>query len=58
MNRVEYANAVYDLLGLDVDPAEYLPVDDSATDSGCYPKSVISVRPGAEGARSSDRWRR
>jgi hypothetical protein len=25
---------------------------------GCYPKSAISVRPGEEGARSSDRWPR
>src|ERR1019366_4763530 len=31
MNRVEYANAVRDLLGLDVDPAGYLPVDDASS---------------------------
>ena len=31
MNRVEYANAVRDLLGLDVDPAAYLPVDDASS---------------------------
>ncbi len=31
MNRVEYANAVHDLLGLDVDPAGYLPVDDASS---------------------------
>ncbi len=31
MNRVEYANAVRDLLGLDVDPAQYLPVDDASS---------------------------
>jgi hypothetical protein len=30
VNRTEYANAVHDLLGLDIDPADYLPVDDSS----------------------------
>jgi cytochrome c551/c552 len=30
MNRTEYANAVHDLLALDVDPAAYLPADDSS----------------------------
>jgi mono/diheme cytochrome c family protein len=30
VNRTEYANAIHDLLGLDIDPAEYLPVDDSS----------------------------
>jgi len=29
LNRAEYANAVKDILGLDVDPASFLPVDDS-----------------------------
>jgi len=29
LNRSEYANAVRDLIGLDVDPAKYLPPDDS-----------------------------
>jgi hypothetical protein len=29
LNRTEYANAVRDLLGLDIDPAQYLPSDDS-----------------------------
>jgi mono/diheme cytochrome c family protein len=29
LNRVEYANAVKDLLALDVDPSAYLPVDDA-----------------------------
>jgi len=29
LNRTEYANAVKDLLDLDVDPAQYLPSDDS-----------------------------
>ncbi len=29
LNRVEYANAVHDLLGVDVDPAKFLPPDDS-----------------------------
>jgi mono/diheme cytochrome c family protein len=28
-NRTEYANAIHDLLDLDVDPAKYLPSDDS-----------------------------
>jgi hypothetical protein len=30
MNRTEYANAIHDLLGLDIDPAAYLPADDSS----------------------------
>ncbi|HEV3331031.1 MAG TPA: DUF1592 domain-containing protein [Bryobacteraceae bacterium] len=30
VNRTEYANAVRDVLGLEVDPAEFLPVDDSS----------------------------
>src|SRR5581483_8098447 len=30
MNRTEYANAVHDILGLEVDQAEFLPVDDSS----------------------------
>jgi hypothetical protein len=30
MNRVEYANAIRDLLALDVDPATLLPADDSS----------------------------
>jgi hypothetical protein len=30
VNRVEYANAVRDLTGLDIDPAALLPVDDSS----------------------------
>jgi mono/diheme cytochrome c family protein len=29
LNRTEYANAIHDLLGLDIDPAKYLPSDDS-----------------------------
>jgi mono/diheme cytochrome c family protein len=29
LNRTEYANAVRDLLDLDIDPAQYLPSDDS-----------------------------
>jgi mono/diheme cytochrome c family protein len=29
LNRNEYANSIRDLLGLDVDPAQYLPSDDS-----------------------------
>ena len=29
VNRTEYANAIHDLLDLDVDPAKYLPSDDS-----------------------------
>src|SRR5580658_7611588 len=29
LNRTEYANAVHDLLALDIDPAKYLPTDDS-----------------------------
>jgi hypothetical protein len=30
MNRAEYANAVRDLLGVEIDPALFLPPDDSA----------------------------
>lgn len=30
LNRTEYANAVRDLLGLEIDPAQYLPSDDSS----------------------------
>jgi hypothetical protein len=29
LNRTEYANVVHDLLALDIDPAKYLPSDDS-----------------------------
>jgi hypothetical protein len=29
LNRTEYANAIHDLLDLDIDPAKYLPSDDS-----------------------------
>jgi hypothetical protein len=29
MNRTEYANAIHDLLSLDIDPSKYLPSDDS-----------------------------
>ena len=30
MNRFEYANSVRDLLGLEIDPASFLPADDSS----------------------------
>jgi cytochrome c551/c552 len=30
MNRTEYANAIRELLGLEIDPAVYLPADDSS----------------------------
>ena len=30
-NRIEYANSVRDLLGLDIDPAAFLPVDDASS---------------------------
>jgi hypothetical protein len=30
MNRTEYANAIRDLIGLDIDPAVYLPADDTS----------------------------
>lgn len=29
LNRTEYANAIHDLLALDIDPSKYLPSDDS-----------------------------
>jgi len=31
VNRVEYANSVRDLLGIEIDPAAFLPVDDSSS---------------------------
>jgi mono/diheme cytochrome c family protein len=31
LNRTEYANAIRDLLGLDIDPAAYLPPDDESS---------------------------
>jgi hypothetical protein len=31
LNRTEYANAIRELLGVDIDPAAYLPVDDSTS---------------------------
>jgi cytochrome c553 len=31
VNRVEYANSVRDLLGVEIDPAEFLPVDDAGS---------------------------
>ena len=30
LNRTEYANAIHDLLGIDIDAAQYLPADDSS----------------------------
>ena len=30
LNRTEYANAIHDLLGFEIDPAKYLPSDDSS----------------------------
>src|SRR5882672_4846131 len=30
LNRTEYANAIREILGLDIDPATYLPADDSS----------------------------
>jgi len=30
MNRTEYANAIREILGLDIDPAVYLPADDTS----------------------------
>jgi hypothetical protein len=31
LNRVEYANAIRDLLGIEIDPAKFLPTDDSTS---------------------------
>ena len=44
LNRAEYANAVRDLLALNVDPAELLPPDDSA-DGFDNIADVLSVSP-------------
>jgi mono/diheme cytochrome c family protein len=30
-NRAEYANAVHDLVGVDIDPGQFLPVDDASS---------------------------
>jgi hypothetical protein len=44
LNRAEYANAIRDLLALNVDPAELLPPDDSA-DGFDNNADVLSVSP-------------
>jgi Protein of unknown function (DUF1592)/Protein of unknown function (DUF1588)/Protein of unknown function (DUF1587)/Protein of unknown function (DUF1595)/Protein of unknown function (DUF1585) len=44
LNRAEYANAIRDLLALDVDPASLLPPDDSA-DGFDNNADVLSVSP-------------
>ena len=44
LNRAEYANAIRDLLALDVDPAALLPPDDSA-DGFDNNADVLSVSP-------------
>jgi len=44
LNRAEYANAIRDLLALDVDPATLLPPDDSA-DGFDNNADVLSVSP-------------
>ena len=37
LNRTEYANAIHEILGLEVDPAELLPRDDKAPASTTSP---------------------
>lgn len=45
LNRVEYANAIRDLLGLEVDSRSLLPADDSNQESFDNIASVLSVSP-------------
>ena len=45
LNRSEYANAVRDLLGLDVDTAALLPPDDANTQGLDNNASLLSVSP-------------
>jgi len=45
LNRAEYANAVRDLLGLDVDTATLLPPDDADTQGLDNNASLLSVSP-------------
>ncbi len=45
LNRAEYANAVRDLLGLDIDPRAYLPADDSGYGFDNV-ADVLSTSPG------------
>ncbi len=45
LNRAEYANAVRDLLGLDVDTATFLPPDDADTQGLDNNASLLSVSP-------------
>ena len=45
LNRVEYANAVRDLLGLEIDRRSLLPADDSNQESFDNMASVLSVSP-------------
>ena len=45
LNRVEYANAVRDLLGLEIDGRSLLPADDTSQESFDNIASVLSVSP-------------
>ena len=45
LNRVEYTNAVRDLLGLEIDSRSLLPADDSNQESFDNMASVLSVSP-------------
>ena len=45
LNRIEYTNAVRDLLGLEVDGRQLLPADDSNQESFDNMASVLSVSP-------------
>ena len=45
LNRVEYANSIRDLLGLEIDSRSLLPADDSNQESFDNIASVLSVSP-------------
>src|SRR5262245_54244450 len=50
-NRTEYANAIQDLLDLDIDPGKYLPSDDSTHgfDHMAGPRGLLATPVRAEG---------
>jgi len=55
LNRTEYANVVRDLLDLEIDPAQYLPSDDSTHGFSAFPRR--SSRPTSRRPRRSAAWR-
>ena len=45
LNRAEYANAIRDLLGLDIDPGALLPPDDASADGFDNNAAMLGVSP-------------